>query len=95
MAVHCLREESGQNSSTAERGGLRVYGGRRMRVWEVRCEKDGELQARWSCGGIVGGRTRPEMPAPMMTTAALLYSLLLTGTCGQGLSPVIVLVSLE
>lgn len=45
-----------------------------------------------SRGEMAGGRTRPEMPAPMITTAAELYSLLPTGTCGQGLSPVTVVI---
>ena len=38
-----------------------------------------------SCG--FGWRSLPEMPAPMMTTAAEVWSLLPTGTWGQGFEP--------
>ena len=31
---------------------------------------------------------RPDIPAPMITTAASVWSLFPTGTCGQGRSPV-------
>ena len=46
----------------------------------------------WVSEGGLGVRVKenlPDIPAPMITTAALAWSLLPIGTSGQGLSPVI------